>query len=121
MFDVASFIRAGRRMWVLVFPETVTEVSTAGEAGQVPFDVRGATEASVRRWSGVYAGAWAREGTPIIDRALTQAGCLFRPSFPPRHGLNEVLLCACWFDRLRVTDINKQVPTPRSPLLPHVV
>lgn len=55
-------------MWVLVFPETVAHLPTAGEAGEVSYDVRSGSEASVCRRSGVYAGAWAGEGTTACDK-----------------------------------------------------
>ena len=55
-------------MWVLVFPETVTKLSTPREAGQIPYNVRGGRKAGVCRWSGFYAGAWAGEGTTVFDR-----------------------------------------------------
>lgn len=63
--DLASLVCAGRRVWVLVFPKTVIELSASREAGQIPYGVRGGRKASVRRWSGVDAGAWAGEGTAL--------------------------------------------------------
>lgn len=106
-------------MWVLVFPETVTEVSTAGETGQIPHKVRGGRKTGVCRWSGVYAGAWACEGTAVCDRQVFLSclnsvsvfdrfiyGCLLQGDFRARTWFGVILcMCECWFYSLNRTGL----------------
>lgn len=58
---------AGRRVRVLVLPETVPKLRTAEQACSISFKMRGGRKAGVRRWSGIYAGAWAGAGTFVFD------------------------------------------------------
>lgn len=96
---VLCFTDAGGRLWVLVFPKTVTVLPTAGQAGPIPFKMRGGRKAGVCRWSGIYAGAWAGAGTGVFDARerfesdFRSWWFLFGPAFLSRQ---DLLLRICF-------------------------